>query len=91
MPKSLKTGRLVTVFKYAKTEQQQHHFCGKPTFIVVVFNGEDSSPGHTCMVSDGFNVQRFDGERVDYSDRDSLWKASLEEQNNTDKPYHCKQ
>lgn len=38
----------------------------------MVFHSEDSSPGGTCVVHDGFDIQRFDCERVDDPDRDPL-------------------
>ena len=43
------------------------------TFIVVVLHCDDASSGCFGIVDDGLRVQRFDGERVDHTDVDSLW------------------
>lgn len=48
----------------------------EPTFIVVVFHSDDSSPSGTCVVSDGFGIQWFDCEGVNDPDGDPLWKFS---------------
>lgn len=42
------------------------------TFIVVVLHCDDASSGCFGIVDDGLRVQRFDGERVDHTDVDSL-------------------
>jgi len=67
--------RLMVVMQYAKAVQHEQ-LLWKPTFVVVVFNSEDSSPGGSYVIHDGLNVQRFDCEGVDDSDRDPLWKMS---------------
>lgn len=46
------------------------------TFVVVVFYGQDSSPGGTRVVDDGFDIQWFDCEGVDDPDGDPLCKFS---------------
>lgn len=51
-------------------------FQEKPTFIVVVFHGDDTSPGGMSVVDDGFDIQWFDCEGVNDPDRDSLWKSN---------------
>lgn len=68
--------RLVVVIHYAEAEQYQQLLC-KPTFIVMVFHGEDSSLGGTCIIDDGFDIQWFDCEGVNDPDGDPLWKFSL--------------
>lgn len=44
----------------------------KPTFVVVVFHGEDTAPRGTSVVHDGFDVQWFDCEWIDDPDQDPL-------------------
>lgn len=39
-----------------------------PTFIVVVFHGEDTAPRGTSVVHDGFDVQWLDCERINDPD-----------------------
>lgn len=56
--------------QYAKSKQLLY----KPTFVVVVLDSEDPSPGSTCVVDDRFDIQRFECEGVNHSDRDPLWK-----------------
>lgn len=59
--------RLVVVIQYAEAEQYEQ-LSWKPTFIVVVFHSEDSSPGGTCVVNDSFDIQWLDCEGVDDPD-----------------------
>lgn len=67
--------RLVVVMQYVEAEHCEQ-FLWKPTFIVVVFHSEDSPPGGTCVVNDGFDIQWFDCEGVNDPDRNPLWKFS---------------
>lgn len=48
----------------------------QPTFVVVVFHSDDTSPGGTCVVDNGFDIQRFDCEGVNDPDKDPLWKIN---------------
>lgn len=63
----------LVVIQYAEAPQYEK-LSWKPTFIVVVFHSEESSPGGTCVVHDGFDIQWFDCEGVNNPDRDPLWK-----------------
>lgn len=63
---------LVVVMQYVEAEQCKQ-FLWKGTFIVVVFHSEDSPPGGTCVVGDGFEIQWFDSEGVNDPDRNPLW------------------
>lgn len=72
---TLVVAKLVVVMQYVEAGQSEL-FLWKPTFIVVVFNSEDSPSGGTGVVDDGFNIQWFDCERVNDPDRDALWKFS---------------
>lgn len=47
-----------------------------PTFIVVVFHGEDTAPRGTSVVHNGFDVQWLDCERINDPDWDPLWRGS---------------
>lgn len=47
-----------------------------PTFIVVVFHGEDTAPRRTSVIHDGFDIQWLDCERIDDPDWDPFWRGS---------------
>lgn len=61
---------------YMQTLNDMSDFYRKRTFIVVVLYSEDSSPGGTCVIDDGFGIQWFDCEGVNNPDWDPLWKIN---------------
>jgi len=63
------------VIQYAEDEWYEQ-LIWKHTFIVVVLDSEDSSPGSTCVIDDGFDIQWFDCEGVNNPDWDPLWKIN---------------